>query len=138
MRPSQRGYRLPCVLSGIRRNDEAVRPALVDELEEFIRAGSLWDHVALEQLIARLEDESGATDDPVPQMLAHAMRAILLRLGMGGISQRMTNDLEGIVYPRIWKVMEAARDGLPDGELRTRIEVLNRRLSRRLVEENPG
>ena len=126
------------VAQGIRGHDEQVRPALVDELEEFIRAGSLWDPPALEALVARLEDESRAQEDPIPQMLAHALRAILLRLGMGDISQRMTNDVEGIVYPRIWKVMEAARDGLPDAELRTRIEVLNRRLSRRLVEENPG
>ena len=113
-----------------------VRPALVDELEEFIRDGSLWDPTALEGVIARLEDESHATDDPVPQMLAHALRAILLRLGMGELPLRLAKDLEGIVYPRIWKVMEAARDGLPDAELRTRIEVLNRRLSRRLVEES--
>lgn len=115
-----------------------MRPALVDELEEFIRAGSLWDPPALEALVERLEEESRATDDPIPQMLAHALRAILLRLGMGPIPQRIVNDLEGVVYPRVWKVMEAARDGLPDGELRTRIEVLNRRLSRRLVDENPG
>lgn len=103
-----------------------------------MRTGSLWDAPALDQIIQRLEDESRLQDDPVPQMLAHALRAVLLRLQMGEVSQRMTNDVEGIVYPRIWKVMEAARDGLPDGELRTRIEVLNRRLSRRLVEERPG
>lgn len=113
-----------------------VRPALVDELEEFIRAGSLWDPPALEVVIERLEEESRATDDAIPQMLAHPLRAILLRQGMGDLPPRMANDLEGIVYPRIWKVMEAARDGLPDAELRTRIEVLNRRLSRRLVEES--
>jgi len=28
------------------------------------------------------------------------------------------------------------RDGMPDGELRTRIEVMNRRLSRLFVEES--
>ena len=66
------------------------------------------------------------------------MRALLVRMSMGDVPPRMANDVEGILYPRIWKVMEAARDGLPDGELRTRIEVLNRRLSRRLVEERPG
>jgi hypothetical protein len=113
-----------------------VRPALIDELEEFIKDGSLWDPPALERVIERLEQESTDTEDPVPQMLAHPLRAILLRQGMGVLDQRMANDLEGIVYPRVWKVMEAARDGLPDGELRTRIEVLNRRLSRRLVEES--
>jgi hypothetical protein len=115
-----------------------VRPALVDDLEEFIREGWLWDPPNLERVIERLEDESRDTDDPVPQMLAHPLRAILLRLGMGELPKRLANDLEGIVYPRVWKVMEAARDGLPDGELRTRIEVLNRRLSRRLVEESRG
>jgi hypothetical protein len=31
--------------------------------------------------------------------------------------------------------MEAARDGLPDAELRTRIEVFNRRLSRTFAQE---
>ena len=114
-----------------------MRATLVDELEEFIRAGSLWDSAALEALVERLEEESEATGDALPRLLAHPLRAILLRMGMGEVPQRMCNDLEGIVYPRIWKVMEAARDGLPDAELRTRIEVLNRRLSRRLVEENP-
>jgi hypothetical protein len=112
-----------------------VRPALVDELEEFIRDGGLWDSPVLEQMIGRLEGESSTTEDPIPQLLAHALRAILLRQGMGELPLRLANDLEGIVYPRMWKVMEAARDGLPDGELRTRVEVLNRRLSRRLVEE---
>ncbi len=113
-----------------------MRAALVDEWEEFIRAGSLWDPVALEALIERLESESTASGDPVPRLLAPPLRAILLRMGMGEVPQRMSHDVEGIVYPRIWKVMEAARDGLPDAELRTRIEVLNRRLSRRLVEED--
>jgi hypothetical protein len=115
-----------------------VRPSLIDRLEDFIRAGSLWDAAALEHLVADLEHEATATGDSVPQMLAHPLRAILLRMQMGPVPQRLANDLEGIVYPRLWKVMEAARDGLPDTELRTRIEVLNRRLSRRLVEENPG
>jgi hypothetical protein len=115
-----------------------VRPPLLDELEEFIRRGALWDRAAMEALVARLEQESTETDDPVPAMLAHPLRAVLLRLGMGDLPPRMAHDVEGIVYPRVWKVMEAARDGLPDGELRTRIEVLNRRLSRRLVEEIPG
>jgi hypothetical protein len=115
-----------------------MRPTLVDELEEFVRRGGLWDHGELDGLVTRLEAESDDTGDPIPRLLAHPLRALLVRLGMGEVSRRMANDVEGILYPRIWKVMEAARDGLPDGELRTRIEVLNRRLSRRLVEERPG
>lgn len=111
---------------------------LVDELEDFIRRGALWDPADLEALIARLEGEADDHGDPIPRLLAHPLRALLVRLSMGDVPTRLANDVEGIVYPRIWKVMEAARDGLPDGELRTRIEVLNRRLSRRLVEERPG
>ena len=111
-----------------------MQAALVDELEDFIRRGGLWDPDDLDSLIKRLESEA----DPIAGLLAHSLRALLVRLGMGEVPARMANDVEGIVYPRIWKVMEAARDGLPDGELRTRIEVLNRRLSRRLVEERPG
>ena len=112
-----------------------MRAALVDELEEFIRCGGLWQRDELQSLIDRLEAEP---DDAIPSLLAHPLRALLLRMDMGEVPTRMANDVEGILYPRMWKVMEAARDGLPDGELRTRIEVLNRRLSRRLVEERPG
>ena len=115
-----------------------MQPALVDDLEEFIRRGGLWQQDELQGLIDRLEREADDTDDAIPRLLAHPLRALLVRMGMGDVSTRMANDVEGIIYPRIWKVMEAARDGLPDGELRTRIEVLNRRLSRRLVEERPG
>lgn len=115
-----------------------MRPALVDELEEFVRRGGLWARNELDGLVTTLERESEETDDPIPLLLAHTLRALLVRLGMGDVPRRMANDVEGILYPRIWKVMEAARDGLPDGELRTRIEVLNRRLSRRLVDERPG
>ena len=115
-----------------------MRTALVDELEDFIRRGGLWDPADLDSLITRLETEADDTEDSIPRLLAHPLRALLVRLSMGDVPHRMANDVEGIVYPRIWKVMEAARDGLPDGELRTRIEVLNRRLSRRLVEERPG
>jgi hypothetical protein len=115
-----------------------VQPALVDDLEEFIRRGGLWQQAELQGLIDRLEGEADATGDAIPRLLAHPLRALLVRMSMGDVSTRMANDVEGILYPRIWKVMEAARDGLPDGELRTRIEVLNRRLSRRLVEERPG
>ena len=116
----------------------AVDAALVDELEDFVRRGGVWDRDDLEGVIGRLEADSEAQGDPIPLLLAHALRALLVRMSMGAVPPRMANDLEGILYPRIWKVMEAARAGLPDGELRTRIEVLNRRLSRRLVEERPG
>ena len=114
-----------------------MRESLVDELEDFVRRGELWDPHELAALIAILDDEAVTTDDPLPAMLAQPFTSLLVRLRMGELTPRMAHDLEGILYPRLWKVMEAVRGGLPDGELRTRIEVLNRRLARRFVQEQP-
>lgn len=36
-------------------------------------------------------------------------------------------DIEAVAYPRLCKVLEAVHGGLPDGELRIRIEVMGRR-----------
>jgi len=115
-----------------------MRLEMVDELEDFITKGALWDDAELSRLIASLEQESDDHDDPIPRLLSQPLRSVLVRMQMKNVSPRMVNDVEGIVYPRVWKVMEAIRDGLPDGELRTRIEVLNRRLARRFAEEQPG
>jgi len=115
-----------------------VRVQIVEELEEFIRAGQMWDKGELGTLIRHLEEESDATDDPVPRLLSRPLTSLLWRMKIGELDPRFANDVEGIVYPRLWKVMEAVWDGLPDGELRTRIEVLNRRLARRFAEEQPG
>lgn len=114
-----------------------VRAEVADELEEFIRLGGVWDTAVLTSVVARLEGDADEGDN-LARLLAQPLRALLVRMTMGDIPLRVAHDLEGILYPRLWKVMEAARDGLPEGELRTRIEVLNRRLSRRLVEERPG
>ena len=111
---------------------------IVEELEEFIRAGNLWDKDELGALIARLEEESETAGDPVPQLLSRPLSSLLWRMRIGELDPRFANDVEGIIYPRLWKVMEAVWDGMPDTELRTRIEVLNRRLARRFAEEQPG
>jgi len=112
-----------------------VRAELVDEIEEFVRRGKLWNADDLNALIGRLESEAEATDDPIPRQLSAPLRSLLVRMRIGTVSTRLASDVEGIVYPRLWKVMEAARDGLPDAELRTRIEVFNRRLSRTFAQE---
>jgi hypothetical protein len=44
--------------------------------------------------------------------------------------------VEAVVYPRLWKVLEAVRAELPEGEQRTRVHVLNRRLARLLAAES--
>src|SRR6202023_209329 len=115
------------------RDDGSVRLELMDELEEFVRRGELWDAGELSGLVTTLERESVETDDPIPAMLAQPFASLLLRQRMGDLPPRMAHDIEGIIYPRLWKVMEAVRGGLPDGELRTRGEVLNPRLARRFV-----
>ena len=119
-------------------HDEWMRPEVVDDLEEFIRAGRLWHEEDLSALVARLECESDETDDPLPRMLSRPLSSLLGRMRIGELPPRFADDVEGIIYPRLWKVMEAVWEGLPDGELRTRIEVLNRRLARRFAEEQPG
>ena len=125
-------------MCGVDDTNGRVRQELADDLEEFVRTGQLWSPADLGQLIARLEAESEATGDPLPRMLSRPLGAVLTRLDMGEVDSRFANDVEGIVYPRLWKVMEAIWDGVPDGEMRTRIEVLSRRLARRFAEERPG
>jgi hypothetical protein len=114
-----------------------VRLALVDELEEFVRRGALWDGPELAALIATLETEAVTGADAVAGLLSQPLRSVALRSRMGVITPRMANDVEGIVYPRLWKIMEAVRDEMPDGELRTRIQVFNRRLARCFADEQP-
>ncbi len=127
-----------CTLSDAVGDDYRVRIDLIDELEEFVRRGQLWDPTELGALIGRLEREATDTDDPIPAMLARPFNSLLVRQRMGELPPRMAHDIEGIVYPRLWKVMEAVRAGMPDGELRTRVEVMNRRLARRFAEEQSG
>ena len=112
-----------------------VRAEVVDDLEEFVRMGKLWHADHLGDLVGRLEAESDSTGDPIPRQLSAPLRSVLVRMRIGEVPRRLASEIEGIVYPRLWKVMEAARDGLPDAELRTRIEVFNRRLSRTFADE---
>src|SRR5438270_10570189 len=112
-----------------------MRSEVVDRIEAFIEEGALWSPDGLQGLIDRLDGETRDTDDPIPQMLSTPLRSILVRMQMGAIPPRVAADIEGVVYPRLWKLMEAARDELPLGEQRVRIEVMNRRLARIFAEE---
>jgi hypothetical protein len=112
-----------------------VRPELVDELEEFVRRGRLWHPDDVQALVDRLESEAQATGDPIPHLLCAPLNSLLVRMRLGAVPSATAADVEAVVYPRLWKVMEAARDALPEAELRTRIEVMNRRLARVFAEE---
>lgn len=117
-------------------DDGGVRMEVADELEAFVEAGALWDPAAVEELIAKLNAETEATGDPLPAQLARPLGSVLWRLHLGPVPARLAADIEAVAYPRLWKVLEAVRGGLPDGELRIRIEVMGRRLSRRFAEES--
>lgn len=114
-----------------------MRPQIVHELEGFIERGELWDERATSRLVDVLERESEETGDPLPASLAKVFTAVVLRSRMGPIDPHLAIDIEAHVYVRLYKILEACYDDLPDGEIRTRIEVLHRRLSRMLVDENP-
>jgi hypothetical protein len=107
-----------------------MRLALVDELEEFVRRGALWDVPELAALIATLDADAVGEGDAIAGLLTQTLRSVGLRAELGEVPKRVANDVEGIVYPRLWKIMEAVRDDMPEGELRVRVEVFNRRLAR--------
>ncbi len=44
------------------------------------------------------------------------------------MGHRLRRDVEGVLYPRLWKVVEALRDGLPPGEQLNRVRALDQRL----------
>jgi hypothetical protein len=122
-------------VSAVGGHNGRMRLELVDEMEEFVRRGALWDDVERAGLIATLESDAASQGDTIAGLLTQPLRSVGLRAQMGDIPKRVACDIEGIVYPRLWKIMEAVRDDMPDGELRTRIEVFNRRLARCFAEE---
>lgn len=76
-------------------------------------------------MVARL----AAEPDGASRTLAENLAAVLERSQSGPMTKRLTADIEGVLYPRLWKLMEAVWDGLPDSELRTRLARLGDRLA---------
>ncbi|MDP8987314.1 MAG: hypothetical protein M3N25_07810 [Actinomycetota bacterium] len=100
-------------------------PDVVDELERFIAAEGLWRPDDLSALVERLDGEP----DELSRELAADLASVLTRTLRGPVPVRLAADIEAVVYPRLWKVMEAVRDGLPEAEQRTRLAVLGGRLA---------
>ena len=100
-------------------------------LEQFFETGFVWDEGVLADLADRL---CAFGRSPVAE-LAHGFAALRLRLGMGDMPEQLRREVEAVIYPRLWKVLEAVRSGLPEGEQRARVQVLNRRLARLLAAE---
>ena len=112
-----------------------MRVAVADHLEAFVERDGLADATVLAGLVAYLEEETGRTGDPDSARLASVLQALLPPLIGDGVDARAAHEVEAVVYPRLWKIMEAIRSGLPAAEIRTRIDALGRRLSGRLVQE---
>jgi hypothetical protein len=106
-------------------------PDVIAFLEELFEAGFTWDEAELADLVDRLVALGGS---PVAE-LAHGFAGVRLRLETGEMAEPLRREVEAVIYPRLWKVLEAARAGLPEGEQRARVQVLNRRLARLLAAE---
>ena len=100
-------------------------------LEQLFDAGFAWDEADL----ADLADQLGALGGSPVAGLAHSFTGVRIRLGLGEVTEPLRREVEAVIYPRLWKVLEAVRAGLPEGEQRARVQVLNRRLARLLATE---
>ena len=100
-------------------------------LEHIFETGFEWDAATLADLAERLR---ALGPSPVAG-LAHGFAGVGLRLEAGDVPAPLRREIEAVVYPRLWKVLEAVRAGLPEGEQRARVDVLNRRLARLFAAE---
>jgi hypothetical protein len=108
-----------------------VQPDVVTLLEDFFETGFSWDEAALDDLARRLAT-LGAS--PVAE-LAGGFADLRRRLAADEMPEPLRREVEAIVYSKLWKVLEAVRAGLPEGEQRSRVQVLNRGLVRVLEAE---
>ena len=106
-------------------------PEVVAFLEQLFDDGFVWDESELADLAERLAALGGS---PVAE-LAHGFAGVRLRLEQGDVPEPLRREVEAVIYPRLWKVLEAVRAGLPEGEQRARVHVLNRRLARLFAAE---
>jgi hypothetical protein len=97
---------------------------LADELERLIEQDAVWESGELGRCAERL---ALSPAEPATS-LARCLSVLQGRLEEAQVDDRMRRNVEGVLYPRLWKVVEAVRDGLPPGEQLNRIRALDRRL----------
>lgn len=100
-------------------------------LARLIERDALWDENELGRRVHQLT----GSGTPAARELAGTFRALQVRLEMGPVPDRLRREVEGVLYPRLWKALEAVRVGLPPEEALTRVQVLNRRLARIFADE---
>ena len=108
-----------------------MEPVVIRLLEDFFETGFPWDGAALDDLTGRL---AALGDSPVAE-LRDGLAGVRERLTAGEVPPSLQREVEAVIYPKLWKVLEALRAGLPEGEQRARVQVLNRRLARTLATE---
>ena len=108
-----------------------MKPDVIGVLEDFFEVGFTWDGAALDGFCQRL----GALGDSPVADLAEGFAGVRHRLETGEVHEPLRREVEAVVYPKLWKVLEAVRAGLPEGEQRSRVQVLNQRLARLLAAE---
>jgi hypothetical protein len=109
-------------------------PDVIGLLEQIFETGFEWDEAGLADLVVRL----GALDDSPVAELAQGFDGVRRRLEAAEVPEPLRREVEAVIYPRLWKVLEAVRAGLPEGEQRARVQVLNQRLGRLLAGEADG
>lgn len=106
---------------------------LADELERLIEQDAVWETAELRRGVGRIAVVPG----PPAAALARCLTFLADRLEEGPCPEEVRRDVEGLVYPRVWKLLEAVRDGLPESEQLIRIRALEERLTRLLVRPPP-
>jgi len=108
-----------------------VAPDVATFLEDLFEGGITWDEAELAGLV---DGFAALGRSPVAE-LAEGFAGVRNRLETGDMTEALRREVEAVIYPRLWKVLEAIRAGLPEGEQRARVQVLNRRLARLLATE---
>ena len=78
--------------------------------------------------LGRGAERLAATAEEPAATLARCLAALHAHLAHRAVDHRHRRDLEGVLYPRLWKVVEAVRDGLPPGEQLNRVRALDQRV----------
>ena len=105
---------------------------LADELERLIEQDAVWVSGELGRCAQRL---AVSPDEPAAS-LARCFTALESHLDEAAVDDRLRRDVESVLYPRLWKVVEAVRDGLPAGEQLNRVRALDRRLTDLLTSDD--
>ena len=104
-------------MAALTSKDATVRMEVADDLEEFVRLGNLWDAHECAAMVERLAAETDAVDDPLPARLGRFLEAVSIRMRISDVPSQLRVQIDAIVYPRVWKVIEGIRDGMPDASV---------------------